>query len=179
VCVCIYVHTHIYPKYSGLVPPSIQQLWYREAPVDGRTTMSSESVCQVTRSCVDVGSASVQSGIFWTLPRVCVCVCVCISTCCVYIYIYIYLLIPTCESLSGWYGYWVSTVKIQHFCFHGHDFAVAAVCDVTTGLQLFPWLQWSLVCAWRYRVICSVAMETRSVNIAHGKTPVVTIELFL
>jgi hypothetical protein len=45
----------VHPKYSGLVPPSIQQLWLREAPVDGRTTMSSESVCQVARSWVDVG----------------------------------------------------------------------------------------------------------------------------
>jgi hypothetical protein len=45
-----------HPKYSGLVPPPIQQLWKREAPVDDRTTMSSESVCQVARSWVDVGS---------------------------------------------------------------------------------------------------------------------------
>jgi hypothetical protein len=43
------VSTRVYPKYSGLVPPSIQQLWYREAPVHGRTTMSSESLCQVAR----------------------------------------------------------------------------------------------------------------------------------
>jgi hypothetical protein len=46
----------VYPTYSGLVSPSIQQLWQREAPVDCRTTMSSESVCQVARSWVDVGS---------------------------------------------------------------------------------------------------------------------------
>jgi hypothetical protein len=45
-----------YPKYSGLVPPSRQQLWLREAPVDGRTTASSESVCQFARSWVDVVS---------------------------------------------------------------------------------------------------------------------------
>jgi hypothetical protein len=50
-----------YPKYSGLVPPSIQQLWCREAPVDGRTTMSSESVCNVARSWVEVGSPSVRN----------------------------------------------------------------------------------------------------------------------
>jgi hypothetical protein len=48
--------TREYPKYSGLVPPSKQQLWKREAPVDGRTTMSSESVCQVARSWVDMSS---------------------------------------------------------------------------------------------------------------------------
>jgi hypothetical protein len=46
----------VYLKYSGLVPPSIQQLWKREGPVDGRTTVTSESVCQVARSWVDVGS---------------------------------------------------------------------------------------------------------------------------
>jgi hypothetical protein len=46
----------VYPKYSGLVPPSLQQLCYREAPADGRTTMSSESVCHVARSWVEVGS---------------------------------------------------------------------------------------------------------------------------
>jgi hypothetical protein len=46
----------VHPKYSGLVPPSIQQLWYREAPVDCRTTMSSESVCQAARSWQDVCS---------------------------------------------------------------------------------------------------------------------------
>jgi hypothetical protein len=49
-------YTRWYPKYSGLVPPSIQQLWSREAPVDGRTTMCSESACQVARSWVNVGS---------------------------------------------------------------------------------------------------------------------------
>jgi hypothetical protein len=49
-------HTIENPKYSGLMPPSIQQLWLREAPVDGRTTMSRESVCQVTRSWVDVSN---------------------------------------------------------------------------------------------------------------------------
>jgi hypothetical protein len=48
--------TEVYPKYSGLVQPSIQQLWKREAPIDGRTTMSTESVCQVARSCMEVGS---------------------------------------------------------------------------------------------------------------------------
>jgi hypothetical protein len=46
----------VHPKYSGLVPPSIQQLWWREAPVDGRTAMSIDSVCQVACSWVDVGS---------------------------------------------------------------------------------------------------------------------------
>jgi hypothetical protein len=49
-------HTKVQPKYCGLVPPSIQQLWQRKSPVDGRTTMSSESVCQVSRSWVDVDS---------------------------------------------------------------------------------------------------------------------------
>jgi hypothetical protein len=34
----------------------MQQLWEHEAPVDGGTTMSSESVCQVARSWVDMGS---------------------------------------------------------------------------------------------------------------------------
>jgi hypothetical protein len=48
--------TWVYPKYSGLVLSSIQQLWQHEAPVDGRTTMSCESVCQVARSWVDLGS---------------------------------------------------------------------------------------------------------------------------
>jgi hypothetical protein len=46
-------HTRLHPTYSGLVPPSIHQLWYSEAPVDCRTTMSSESVWQVARSWVD------------------------------------------------------------------------------------------------------------------------------
>jgi hypothetical protein len=49
-------YMRVYPKYSGLVLPSIQQLCWREAPVDGRTTMSSESVCQVAHSRVDVGN---------------------------------------------------------------------------------------------------------------------------
>jgi hypothetical protein len=62
-----------------------------------------------------------------------VCVCVCVY---IYIFIYLFIDIPTCESLSGWCGYWVSTLKIQHFCLHGHDFAVAAVCDVTTGVAV-------------------------------------------
>jgi hypothetical protein len=31
-----------------------------EAPVDGKTTMSSESVCQVARSCVEVNSFHVR-----------------------------------------------------------------------------------------------------------------------
>jgi hypothetical protein len=48
--------TRVYPKCSGPVSPSIQQLWEREVPVDGRTIMSSEPVYQVTRSWVDVGS---------------------------------------------------------------------------------------------------------------------------
>jgi hypothetical protein len=49
-------YTRVNPKYSGLVPPSIQQFWKREALVYGRTTMSSEPVCLVARSWVDVGS---------------------------------------------------------------------------------------------------------------------------
>jgi hypothetical protein len=49
-------HTRAYPKYYRLVPPSIQQLWYHKAPVDGRTAMSSESMCQVASSWVGVGS---------------------------------------------------------------------------------------------------------------------------
>jgi hypothetical protein len=52
---------------------------------------------------------------------VCVCVCVCV---------------PTCESHPGCYGYRVSIVKIQHFCFHGHKFAVVAVYDVITGVSV-------------------------------------------
>jgi hypothetical protein len=40
-------------KYSGLVLPYTQQLWYRKALVDGRTTMSSESVSQVARNWVE------------------------------------------------------------------------------------------------------------------------------
>jgi hypothetical protein len=48
--------TRWYPKHYGLLLPSIQQLWYHKAPVDGRTTMSSESVCQVARSWVDMVS---------------------------------------------------------------------------------------------------------------------------
>jgi len=53
-CVCLrmYIFTRWYPKFSRLVPPSIQQLWWREAPVDGRTTMSSASVRQVALSWV-------------------------------------------------------------------------------------------------------------------------------
>jgi hypothetical protein len=47
----------VYPKYSGLGPPSLQQLWLREASADGGTTMSSESVCQVAPSWADVGSS--------------------------------------------------------------------------------------------------------------------------
>jgi hypothetical protein len=55
--VCMFLkNKKYYPKYSGLVPLSIQQLWYRKAPVDVRTSMSNESVCQVSRSWVDVGS---------------------------------------------------------------------------------------------------------------------------
>jgi hypothetical protein len=48
--------TRVYAKYSGLVPPHIWQLWKCKAPVDGRTTMSSESVCQVACSWAEVGS---------------------------------------------------------------------------------------------------------------------------
>jgi hypothetical protein len=43
-----------YPKCSGLEPSSTQQFWWREAPVDGRTAMSSESLCQVAHSWVDM-----------------------------------------------------------------------------------------------------------------------------
>jgi len=43
-------------KFSGLVPPSTQQLWWHKAPVDGRTTMSSGSVYQIAHSWVDMGS---------------------------------------------------------------------------------------------------------------------------
>jgi glucan phosphorylase len=50
------VYTKVHPKYSELVSPSIQKLWYRESPVDVWTTMSSESVCQVALSWVDVDS---------------------------------------------------------------------------------------------------------------------------
>jgi hypothetical protein len=50
------LYKRVYQKYSGLVPPSIQQVLCHEAPVDGRTTISSESVCQVARSWVDVCS---------------------------------------------------------------------------------------------------------------------------
>jgi hypothetical protein len=49
-------HTKMKPKYSGLVTPCIQQFRLREAPVVGRTTLLSESVCQVACSWVDVGS---------------------------------------------------------------------------------------------------------------------------
>jgi hypothetical protein len=71
----------IYPKYSGLVPPSIQKLLQCEAPID-RTTMSSDSVCQVAHSWVDVGRFNTrlvvrfmvlqhQSRIFWIHPHRC------------------------------------------------------------------------------------------------------------
>jgi hypothetical protein len=53
---CVFQDTRVYPKYSRLMKPSIQQLLEREALVDGRTTMSSESVCQVARCWVEVGS---------------------------------------------------------------------------------------------------------------------------
>jgi hypothetical protein len=48
--------TRVYPKYSGLVPPSIQHSWSRESPVDGRTNMSSEPMYPVARSWVNTGS---------------------------------------------------------------------------------------------------------------------------
>jgi uncharacterized protein YdiU (UPF0061 family) len=48
--------TRVYPKYPGLLPQTIQQLFYREAPVNRRTTISSESVCQLACSWVNVGS---------------------------------------------------------------------------------------------------------------------------
>jgi len=38
------------------MPQSIQQLWQREAAVGGMTTMSGESVCQVSHSWVEAGS---------------------------------------------------------------------------------------------------------------------------
>jgi hypothetical protein len=56
--------TRVHPKYSGPMPPSTQQLWEREAPLDGRTTMSSKSVCHVARSWVDVGSFHTR--FFWS-----------------------------------------------------------------------------------------------------------------
>jgi hypothetical protein len=56
VCLLRSQFTTHYPKYSGLVPPFIQKLCKCEAPVDGRTTMSNKSVCQVARSLVEVGS---------------------------------------------------------------------------------------------------------------------------
>jgi hypothetical protein len=46
----------VHPNYSRLVPPSIQQLWQCEVLVDGRTTMSSESVCPIASNWVDMGS---------------------------------------------------------------------------------------------------------------------------
>ena len=49
-CTVVQFNTRWYPKFLWLVLSSIQQLWYHEAPVDGRTTMSSESVCQVAHS---------------------------------------------------------------------------------------------------------------------------------
>jgi hypothetical protein len=55
-CILLQVCTRVYPNYSGYVLPSIQQLWYHEAPVEGKNTMYSESVCHVARSWVDVGS---------------------------------------------------------------------------------------------------------------------------
>ena len=61
----------------------------------------------------------------------CVCVCVCV---CEYIHIYPRVSHPGC------YGYQVSIVKIQHFCFHGHTFTVAAVFDVTTGVSVISML---------------------------------------
>jgi hypothetical protein len=38
------------------MPPFIQKMWLREAPVGGRTIMYSESMCQVARSWVDVSN---------------------------------------------------------------------------------------------------------------------------
>jgi hypothetical protein len=52
----ICLHTMCYPKYSGLVPPFIQQLWLREAPINSRTTMCNESLCQISGSWVNEGS---------------------------------------------------------------------------------------------------------------------------
>jgi hypothetical protein len=49
-------YMRVHSKYSRLVLPFIQQLWQCKATFDGRTTTSSESVCQVARSWVDVGS---------------------------------------------------------------------------------------------------------------------------
>jgi hypothetical protein len=50
------IYTRWYPKFSRLVPPPLQQLWYWELPVDGRTPICRESVCQVARSWVEVCS---------------------------------------------------------------------------------------------------------------------------
>jgi len=44
------------PNVSGLVLPSAQHLCLRQAPVDGRTTVISESACQVSRSWDDMNS---------------------------------------------------------------------------------------------------------------------------
>ena len=52
----IYIYTWVDPKFSGLVPSSLQQLCLRQAPVDGRTTIFSEYACQVSRRWDDVGS---------------------------------------------------------------------------------------------------------------------------
>jgi len=52
-----------------------------------------------------------------------VCVCVCARA-------------PMCESHPGCYGYRVSIVKIQHFCFQSHKFARVAAYDVITGVSV-------------------------------------------
>jgi hypothetical protein len=42
-------NTSRYPKYSVLMPPSIQQLWQREAPVPTGQTVKSGLFCDVLR----------------------------------------------------------------------------------------------------------------------------------
>jgi hypothetical protein len=53
---CSAAYTRVYSKQSRLVYPYILQSCSRETPVDSRTTMSGEAVCQVARSWVDVDS---------------------------------------------------------------------------------------------------------------------------
>jgi hypothetical protein len=48
-CTIIYIYMRLYPKYSGLVPPSIQQLWQRQAPVPTGQTVNSGFYCDVLR----------------------------------------------------------------------------------------------------------------------------------
>jgi hypothetical protein len=45
----MYKYTRWYPKYSGLVPPSVQQLWLCEAPVQTGQNVNSGFYCEVLR----------------------------------------------------------------------------------------------------------------------------------